>query len=67
MRKLKVSLDLLESFVDNEQCWFDHHGGCQAHGYLSLQPGEMCPQHELKEIIAKHHEKEEKKNDKAAE
>ena len=49
---LDVPTDLLESLVDEEECRFDHHGGCQAHGYLSLQPGDLCPQHELKSIIA---------------
>lgn len=43
---------LLPCLVDDEVCWFDHHGGCQAHCYLSLQPGEKCPQQELKEVIA---------------
>jgi hypothetical protein len=44
--------DLLESLVDDDPCWFDHHGGCQAHGYLSLEPGELCPQAELKALLA---------------
>lgn len=30
--------------VNHEPCRFDHHGGCQAHGYLSLEPGERCPE-----------------------
>lgn len=30
----------------------DHHGGCQAHGYLSLKPGERCPMGEANEIAA---------------
>ncbi len=47
-----VHLELLESFVDSDECWFDHHGGCQAHGYLYLKPGEKCPQFELKALIA---------------
>ena len=29
---------------DDDPCQFDHHGGCQAHGYLTLEPGELCPQ-----------------------
>ncbi len=28
-----------------------HHGGCQAHGYLSLEPGEKCPQQDAKELL----------------
>lgn len=43
--------ELLESLVDSEDCWLDHHGGCQNHGYLSLEPGEVCPQRELKDLL----------------
>lgn len=45
--------ELLAALVDDEECSFDHHGGCQAHGYLSLQPGEICPQHEAKTLVLK--------------
>lgn len=44
-------LNLIESLTDPDDCSFDHHGGCQAHGYLSLEPGEKCPQAEAKELI----------------
>lgn len=44
--------ELLESLVDADDCRFDHHGGCQAHGYLALEPGELCPQAELKALLA---------------
>lgn len=44
-------LCLIANLVDSDDCWFDHHGGCQAHGYLSLEPGEKCPQQEAKELI----------------
>lgn len=43
---------LLRDFTDPDECWFDHHGGCQAHGYLSLEPGELCPHAEAKQLIA---------------
>lgn len=43
---------LLPCLVDEGECWFDHHGGCQEHAFLSLQPGEKCPQAELKELVA---------------
>lgn len=46
-----VRRGLLDSLVEEDDCWFDHHGGCQAHGYLSLAPGEKCPQQELKELL----------------
>lgn len=49
---IEVSRELLEALVDGDECYFDHHGGCQAHGYLSLRPGELCPQAELKQILA---------------
>lgn len=50
--EVTVPIDLLRSLVDDDACWFDHHGGCQAHGYLLLEPGEKCPQAEAKEILA---------------
>ncbi|NEA22650.1 hypothetical protein [Actinomadura bangladeshensis] len=43
---------LLRDLVDPGPCSFDHHGGCQTHGYLSLQPGERCPHAEAKELLA---------------
>lgn len=49
---LSVSRELLVSLTDADDCEFDHHGGCQMHGYLSLQPGEKCPQRELKDLLA---------------
>lgn len=48
----KELLTLLRDMIDPDPCWFDHHGGCQAHGYLSLRPGELCPHHEAKELLA---------------
>jgi len=44
-------LDLVASLTDPDACRFDHHGGCQAHGYLSLEPGEVCPQQQAKNLI----------------
>jgi hypothetical protein len=48
---LPVPVLLLMLLVDDEDCWFDHHGGCQAHGYLGLEPGETCPQAQLKALL----------------
>jgi hypothetical protein len=46
-------MDLLACMVnEDDDCWFDHHGGCQAHGYLSLEPGEECPQAQAKRLLA---------------
>lgn len=47
-----MSRSLLESLVSDDDCDFDHHGGCQAHLYLSLEPGEKCPQQQLKDLLA---------------
>jgi hypothetical protein len=49
--ELDRALGLLLDLVDEDGCWFDHRGGCQAHGYLSLEPGEKCPQAEAKELL----------------
>lgn len=46
-------LDLVRDLTDDDTCWFDHHGGCQAHGYLSLA-GSKCPHAEAKELLALH-------------
>lgn len=45
-------LDLIEALADPDPCRLDHHGGCQAHGYLSLEPGEVCPVEQAKRILA---------------
>jgi microcystin degradation protein MlrC len=46
--RLDAARRLIREFTDPDPCWFDHHGGCQAHGYLTLQPGELCPHAEAK-------------------
>lgn len=48
-QKLRV---LLVSLVDPEDCQFDHHGGCQEHRFLDLEPGEICPNQAAKDILA---------------
>jgi hypothetical protein len=45
-------IELLRDLVDGGDCWFDHNGGCQAHGYLWLEQGQVCPHAEAKEIIS---------------
>ncbi len=44
--------DILASLVDDEPCWYDHHGGCQAHGFLSLKRDEVCPMKEAQMVVA---------------
>jgi hypothetical protein len=46
-------LNIVRDLVDEDECWFDHHGGCQAHGYLSLRPGEKCPHQKGRELLEK--------------
>ncbi|MFJ4653787.1 hypothetical protein ACIP5Y_21180 [Nocardia sp. NPDC088792] len=43
---------LVVDFTDSGDCWLDHHGGCQAHGYLEPERGERCPHAVAKELIA---------------
>ena len=47
-------LKLIEFYVDNERCDYDHHGNCQSHG--STSDG-FCPNNVAKEIIEKSKEK----------
>lgn len=41
--ELAEMLDAHTHPPSEDPCVFDHHGGCQAHGFLSLKPGELCP------------------------
>lgn len=51
---LVEALDLLrDHVVDDEQCQFDHHGGCQTHGDLDLQPGGTCYMVRARRLIAR--------------
>jgi hypothetical protein len=43
--------EVLKHIVDEEPCRFDHKGGCQAHGFIFLEPGEICPQAEAKSLL----------------
>jgi hypothetical protein len=49
--QLATAMTLLRALEDGEPCWFDHHGGCQAHGFLGLQPGEKCPNGAARELL----------------
>lgn len=45
-------LELIREFVNsNDDCYFDHDGGCQAHGYLSLEREELCPHEDAKRLL----------------
>lgn len=47
-------VQLIRDLTDPDDCWFDHGGGCQTHGYISLGPGEECPHSEAKRLLAAH-------------
>ncbi|MGQ4393741.1 hypothetical protein ACN6K5_003527 [Streptomyces violaceoruber] len=44
-------LELLRDFLDPDPCSFDHHGYCQAHGYLGGEPM-SCPHGRAKKLLA---------------
>lgn len=48
---VRVPRQLLEALIDDGPCIYDHHGGCQAHGFLSLEPGELCPHEKAKWLL----------------
>ena len=45
---LAEATKLIRDLTDPDDCSFDHHGGCQAHGYLDLRSGDTCPQLDAK-------------------
>lgn len=45
---------LIRELTDPDPCDFDHKGGCQAHGYLTLKPGQTCPQYDAQQIVKKY-------------
>jgi len=46
---LEAATRLIGELTEHDECSFDHHGGCQAHGYLALSPGSKCPQQDAKD------------------
>lgn len=46
----QAMLGLLKELSDPEPCWFDHDGGCQAHGPTSTWP--RCPHAHAHEMLA---------------
>ena len=37
----REDMELLQEYISGEDCWFDHHGYCQAHGLTSGVDG-LC-------------------------
>lgn len=48
---LTEALELLDLLRDPSECWFDHAGGCQAHGFLILGPGGACPNERARRLV----------------
>ncbi|MGW7398072.1 hypothetical protein ACWGH7_16425 [Streptomyces cyaneofuscatus] len=46
--RLALVESLVADFVDPDPCWFDHHGYCQAHGWVGTDPG--CPHGRAKDL-----------------
>lgn len=42
-------LSLIEDLTDDELCWFDHHGYCQAHGWMATDP--ECPDARAQKLL----------------
>ena len=47
---LARSLAILEDLVDTDECNYDHHGNCQAHGWTGVDPS--CPHKRAKTLLA---------------
>ncbi|TYB71189.1 hypothetical protein FXF51_01765 [Nonomuraea sp. PA05] len=45
-----VPVELLDALSDPEPCYFDHDGGCQAHGPTFTYP--RCPHAHARELLA---------------
>lgn len=49
-RRIEEALELLRELIDPDVCWFDHHGYCQAHGWLTNDG--QCPHARAKQLLA---------------
>ena len=45
-KQLQTAVELLSELVDDDPCWFDHSGNCQAHGL-----SDDCPHQRAKDFI----------------
>jgi hypothetical protein len=43
---------ILLDLVDFSECEYDHHGNCQAHGWIVHDDNRECVQKRLKEYLA---------------
>ena len=51
LERLEAAETLLRAVMEDSECWFDHHGGCQEHGFLDLQPGDVCPNAAARDLL----------------
>lgn len=42
-------LALVRDLADDDECWFDHHGYCQAHGWMTTET--PCPHARARELL----------------
>lgn len=42
-------LELIDQMRDPDPCWYDHHGYCQAHGWMYTEP--RCPHARAAELF----------------
>ena len=52
----KEIIELLQDLEDSDPCELDHHGNCQAHGWVDMKefpPWRECPQKRLKLILVR--------------
>jgi len=45
-------LELIDQMHDPDPCWYDHHGYCQAHAWMSTEP--RCPHARAAELLDGH-------------
>jgi len=48
--EVKQLRGLVRDFLDPDPCWFDHHGYCQAHGWMDTDPA--CPHARARALLA---------------
>lgn len=48
--EIEALRSLVADLVDADDCWFDHHGYCQAHGWFETEPA--CPHARAKALLA---------------
>lgn len=48
-QRYKPVIDILTDLTDPNPCWYDHHGYCQEHGWMTTDP--PCAQKRAKEWL----------------